>query len=88
MRVIDLSVEPLSAAQLLDMARGELLLVKTSQGDSFVVSPADELATEARIDIEESLVVTADHDSELVLIDVPSCKGWGYDRETLRGQKT
>lgn len=49
MRVVDLSARPLSAAELLEMARGESVLVKTSQGDSFVVSPADELATEVEL---------------------------------------
>ena len=49
MKVVDLSAQPISAAELLDMARGESVLVKTSQGDSFVVSPADELATEVEL---------------------------------------
>jgi hypothetical protein len=26
-------------------------------------------------------------DVRFVLIDVPSCKGWGYDKATLRGAK-
>ena len=43
---------------------------------------------QARIDIEEPLLVKAQQDSELILIDVPSCKGWGYTKETLEGQKT
>ncbi|MBL7189691.1 MAG: pirin family protein [Phycisphaerae bacterium] len=42
---------------------------------------------QARIDIEEPLVIEAEQDSELVLIDIPSCKGWGYSTETLKGQK-
>ena len=49
MKVVDLSAKPISAAELLDMARGEPVLVKTRQGDSFVVSPADELATEVEL---------------------------------------
>jgi len=48
-KVVDLSVEPISVAELLDMARSESLLVKTGNGDSFVVSPADELATEVEL---------------------------------------
>ena len=29
----------------------------------------------------------AEQDSELILIDVPSCKGWGYSTDTLKGRK-
>lgn len=42
---------------------------------------------QARIDIEDPLSLSAQKDSELILIDVPSCKGWGYEAETLRGEK-
>lgn len=43
---------------------------------------------QARIDIEEPLLLNAQKDSELILIDLPSCKGWGYTEEILGGQKT
>lgn len=49
MKVVDLSAEPISAAELLNMARRESVLVKTGEGDSFVVSPADELTTEVEL---------------------------------------
>ena len=42
---------------------------------------------QARIDIEEPLVLEAEQDAKLILIDVPSCKGWGYSTDTLKGQK-
>lgn len=42
---------------------------------------------QARIDIDEPLVLKAPESAELILIDVPSCKGWGYSDETLRGKK-
>ena len=42
---------------------------------------------QARIDIEEPLTFHAEEDTEFILIDVPSCKGWGYSADTLRGQK-
>jgi redox-sensitive bicupin YhaK (pirin superfamily) len=42
---------------------------------------------QARIDIKESLTLYAEQDSELILIDVPSCKGWGYSADTLKGQE-
>jgi hypothetical protein len=40
---------------------------------------------QARIDPEAALTLTARSDVQLVLIDVPSCRGWGYDQDTLRG---
>ncbi|MBN1333584.1 MAG: pirin family protein [Synergistales bacterium] len=43
---------------------------------------------QARIDEEALLCFSAGKDSELVLIDVPSCKGWGYDTRTLRGSSS
>ncbi len=42
---------------------------------------------QARIDIEEPLVLSASEWAEMILIDVPSCKGWGYSSETLQGEK-
>ena len=42
-------------------------------------------ADQARIDIEEPLVLAAEQGAEFILIDVPSCKGWGYSDETLGG---
>jgi len=49
MRTVDLSSETISATELLDMARKDHLLVKTASGDSFMVSPADEFATEVEL---------------------------------------
>ena len=42
---------------------------------------------QARIDTDAPLVLKAQQQSELILINVPSCKGWGYSSETLKGQK-
>lgn len=42
---------------------------------------------QARIDLETAIDITAFEASEFILIDVPSCRGWGYDRKTLRGSK-
>jgi len=43
---------------------------------------------QARIDTDAPLMLKAQQQSEMILIDVPSCKGWGYSSETLKGQKT
>jgi hypothetical protein len=32
-------------------------------------------------------VLKANEQAEFILIDVPSCKGWGYSADTLRGGK-
>lgn len=42
---------------------------------------------QARIDTEDTLKFYSQKDSEFILIDVPSCKGWGYDQKTLEGKK-
>lgn len=43
---------------------------------------------QARVDIDEPLVLNANEQAEFILIDVPSCKGWGYSADTLRGGKS
>ena len=42
---------------------------------------------QARIEPTHPLALEALGDTRFVLIDVPSCKGWGYDKATLRGAK-
>ena len=42
---------------------------------------------QARIDIDEPLLLRAKETAEFILINVPSCKGWGYSADTLKGQK-
>ena len=39
---------------------------------------------QARIDLEDIVHIEALKPSSLILIDVPSCKGWGYDADTLK----
>ena len=42
---------------------------------------------QARIDLEDKINIEALEDSSLILIDVPSCKGWGYSSDTLKGKQ-
>jgi hypothetical protein len=42
---------------------------------------------QARIDLESAVRLKALEDTSVVLIDVPSCKGWGYSDETLKGAR-
>lgn len=46
-----------------------------------------EAKDQARIDLETDIEMIAYGDCSFVLIDVPSCKGWGYDEKTLKGAK-
>ena len=58
------------------LTEGELSL------DGLVLNKADQ----ARVDTEKPLCMIADADAEFILIDVPSCKGWGYSDRTLSGE--
>lgn len=40
---------------------------------------------QARIDLEKSIILNPLRESELILIDIPSCKGWGYSKKVLKG---
>lgn len=42
---------------------------------------------QVRIDLEDTIQIKALKPSSLILIDVPSCKGWGYDSNTLKGKR-
>jgi len=48
-KTVNLPSVPISAAELLAMARVDSVLVKTGTGDSFIVSHADEFATEVEL---------------------------------------
>jgi len=43
------------------------------------------MGDQLRVDLETSLTLTAMEETEIILIDSPSCKGFGYDGRTLRG---
>ena len=66
---------------------GRRLLIYLMDGQVMVNGKVLKPQDQARIDIEVPLYVGAQQNSELILIDVPSCRGWGYDAETLRGGK-
>ncbi len=42
---------------------------------------------QARVDMETRMKLTSEVPTDFILIDVPSCRGWGYDERTLRGSK-
>ena len=42
---------------------------------------------QARIDLEKNLMLQAEKKTDFILIDLPACRGWGYDKDTLRGAR-
>lgn len=52
--------------------------------DGLILNSADQ----ARVDTEKPLELEANADAHFILIDVPSCKGWGYSEKTLQGQSS
>ena len=66
---------------------GRRIFIYLTDGKLAVDGEILEKKDQARIDIETPLAINASTDAEFLLIDVPSCKGWGYDQETLRGNK-
>jgi len=49
MKTLKLTAHPPSVLDLLSMARRETLLITTEQGESFVVTPADDFDTEVQL---------------------------------------
>jgi redox-sensitive bicupin YhaK (pirin superfamily) len=70
-----------------DRTKGRRLFVYLTRGSLNVNDQLLDEKDQARADIDAPLVLHARQQSELILIDVPSCKGWGYDANTLRGAK-
>lgn len=63
------------------------LFVYVTEGRLHINGRTLEKSGQARIDLEIRLELKTDTGAEFILIDVPSCRGWGYNGETLRGAK-
>ena len=63
------------------------IFVYITEGDLSINNEDMRRGEQARIDLERKLILKASRDTRLILIDVPSCKGWGYDKKTLKGKK-
>ncbi|HUU26404.1 MAG TPA: pirin family protein [archaeon] len=61
------------------------IFIYLTDGDLKISDKRLKSKDQARIDPEESLILKACSTTSMVLIDVPSCKGWGYDGKTLQG---
>jgi redox-sensitive bicupin YhaK (pirin superfamily) len=66
---------------------GRRIFIYLTNGELSVDGQKIEQKDQARIDTDDPIQIKALSDTEFILIDVPSCKGWGYSQETLRGDK-
>ncbi|MBI5896492.1 MAG: pirin family protein [Desulfobacterales bacterium] len=69
-----------------EATRGRRIFLYLTRGALSVSGQQVKENEQARIDSEDPLRFEADRNAEFILIDVPSCKGWGYSAETLRGR--
>ena len=70
-----------------DAVSSRRLFLYVTSGRVLINGVVLERNDQARIDTEEPLSISAQADSSFVLVDVPSCRGWGYSRETLKGRR-
>ena len=66
---------------------GRRLFVYLLQGKLAVHGEVLQAGDQGRIDTDNWLTLTALEPAAFILIDVPSCKGWGYSQQTLQGGK-
>jgi quercetin 2,3-dioxygenase len=72
---------------VLQATKGRRIFIYLTGGHIMANGETLKSKDQARIDTDAPLVLEALEQSELILIDVPSCKGWGYSAETLKGKK-
>ena len=66
---------------------GRRIFTYLTDGDLDVSGMKLLVGDQARADEETPLVFRTNQGAGFVVIDVPSCKGWGYSEETLRGSR-
>jgi hypothetical protein len=79
----------LEARQKIDfkVTESRRIFIYLTSGSLGVNDKRLEANDQARMDLETEIELWSNGDSSFILIDVPSCKGWGYDEKTLRGSK-
>ncbi len=70
-----------------DNTAGRRVFIYLTEGELTVGGLVLNKADQARVDTEQALCLVAAVDAEFILVDVPSCKGWGYSDRTLSGEK-
>jgi quercetin 2,3-dioxygenase len=69
------------------MLESRRVLIYLTVGDLQLNDQRLKTHDQARVDLEDRLFLTAHIPTDFILIDVPSCKGWGYDRQILKGER-
>jgi len=79
----------LEPGRTLEMAQapGRRVFVYLSSGEIAINGTTFREKDQARIDADTVLQIEGKQHADFILVDVPSCKGWGYDEKTLRGAK-
>ena len=70
-----------------EAVKGRRIFIYLTSGELLIDGQIIEQKDQARIDSDDPLRIKAISNADFILIDVPSCKGWGYSQETLRGSK-
>lgn len=72
----------------LEGLRGRRIFVYLTEGRVVINGHVIEKNDQVRIDGDEPLRMKALIHAEMIVVDVPSCKGYGYDERTLRGAQS
>jgi redox-sensitive bicupin YhaK (pirin superfamily) len=67
--------------------QGRRIFVYLTDGRLVVHGHVIEKNDQVRIDKDDPLVLKALTPTQFIVVDVPSCKGYGYDTQTLRGAR-
>lgn len=70
-----------------EIANDRRAFLYLSDGKIVVNGVEVEAGDQVRMDEQDCIDVQAKNDAEFILIDVPSCKSYGYDSETLKGKR-
>jgi redox-sensitive bicupin YhaK (pirin superfamily) len=70
-----------------ESADSRRIFVYVTEGEIRLNEESLNKCDQARLDEVDRIVISAKESSSLILIDVPSCKGWGYDGATLKGAR-
>ena len=70
-----------------DNTAGRRVFVYLTEGELTIDGLVLNRADQARVDTEKPICLVAGADAEFILVDVPSCKGWGYSDRILSGEK-
>ena len=70
-----------------DNTTGRRIFIYLKEGALMVNGQPLKMSDQARIDTEAPVSIETDQHADFILIDLPSCKGWGYSEKTLQGSQ-